>query len=345
MVEVLLVTGPLGAGKTTAVNRLLKLEIASGRRVAVLINEFGAVSVDGGLVGAERPELSGIADLVGGCACCSLREDVVKVLSDWCSQDEGLRPDRIVLETTGLADPTELMDLELDPKLAGRLRIAGVLTVLSALTPLHHLQERTLLRRQAAMASLLAVSKADLDPSAALAWESQLRISRPGLVLMRLWKGEPPEGAPDPWAGTLAAKPAEGGEGPSFGAARAFHVAFDHPVDPDALEALFEDPNARGDLGGELLRAKGIVRFDGWPPRADGSDRWSFQVADGRLEIAPLPSPPGGILPPAMAVVIGLGLDGAAWKRALRRLERAPAGARKKVVLGPHDGPGTLPTP
>ena len=50
LVEVLIVTGPLGAGKTTAVNRLLKAEVAAGRRVAVLINEFGAISVDGTLV-------------------------------------------------------------------------------------------------------------------------------------------------------------------------------------------------------------------------------------------------------------------------------------------------------
>src|SRR5690348_3923543 len=141
MVEVLLVTGPLGAGKTTAVNRLLKREAAEGRRVAVLINEFGAVSVDGSLVAAERPELAGVADLVGGCACCSLREDVVKILAAWCGQPEGTRPDRVVLETTGLADPSDLVDLELDPELQGRLRVAGVLTVVSALTPLHHLKE------------------------------------------------------------------------------------------------------------------------------------------------------------------------------------------------------------
>ncbi len=328
MVEVLIVTGPLGAGKTTAVNRLLKREVAEGRRVAVLINEFGAVSVDGALVNAERPELAGVADLVGGCACCSLREDVVKTLQAWCDQPEATRPERIVLETTGLADPSDLVDLELESALQGKLRVAGVLTVISALTPLHHLAERTLLRRQAAMASLVHLSKTDLDPSAAMAWESQLRAAHPFLALVQLWNGAPPSDAPDPWQGAVReALPAA--DGPSFGSARAFHVGFDHPVDPEALEALFQSPGP----GGELLRAKGVVRFDGWPARADGSDRWSFQVADGRLEIAPLPLPPGGVLPPAMAVVIGLGLDGAAWKRALRGLERAPTGLRKKVVL------------
>lgn len=329
MVEVLIVTGPLGAGKTTAVNRLLKREVASGRRVAVLINEFGAVSVDGALVNAERPELAGVADLVGGCACCSLREDVVKTLAAWCDQDEASRPERIVLETTGLADPSDLVDLELDPTLAGRLRVAGVLTVVSALTPLHHLKERTLLRRQVAMASLLHLSKVDLDPSAAMAWESALREACPNLHQVRLWNGAPPENAPDPWVSEAPSAPDEQAEGPSFGTARAFDLRLDHPVDPEALEALFQSPGP----GGELLRAKGVVTFDGWPARGDGSDRWSFQVADGRLEIAPLPMPSTGLMPPRMAVLIGLGLDATAWKQALRGLERAPTGVRKKVVI------------
>ena len=329
MVEILIVTGPLGAGKTTAVNRLLKTEVTAGRRVAVLINEFGAVSIDGSLVGAELPELAGVADLVGGCACCSLREDVVKTLAAWCEQPPALRPQRILLETTGLADPSELMDLELEPVLHGKVRIAGVLTVVSVLTPLHHLQERILLRRQVATASLLHLSKTDLDPSAAMAWESQLRVAHPGLPMVRLWNGVIPSESPDPWSCAASEGPTQKQDGPSFGSARAFHVAFDHPVDPEALENLFQGPGP----GGELLRAKGIVQFAGWPLRADGSDRWSFQVADGRLEIAPLPLPPDGVAPSLRAVIIGLGLDATAWKQSLRSLERTPRGGRKKVVL------------
>ena len=329
MVEILIVTGPLGAGKTTAVNQLLKTEITAGRRVAVLINEFGAVSVDGSLLDAERPELAGVADLVGGCACCSLREDVVRTLAEWCDQPPPLRPQRILLETTGLADPSELVDLELEPVLHGKVRVSGVLTVVSALTPLHHLQERTLMRRQVATASLLHLSKTDLDPSTAMAWESQLRAAHPRLPIVRLWEGAAPPDAPDPWSAGAPEATIEPGEGPSFGSAKAFHMAFDHPVDPEALEALFQGSGA----GGELLRAKGIVRFHGWPARADGSDRWSFQVADGRLEIAPLSLSSDGVAPPLRAVIIGLGLDAAAWKQSLRSLERVSGGRRKKVIL------------
>ncbi|MBL0212077.1 MAG: GTP-binding protein [Holophagaceae bacterium] len=332
MIEVLIVTGPLGSGKTTAVNRLLKRELAQGRRVAVLINEFGSVGVDGALVDAERPELADIANLVNGCVCCSLRSDVVAALAAWCDRPTGPRPERVVMETTGLADPTELLDLEHEPGLQGRLRLAGCLTIVSCLGPLDHLRNRDLLRRQIALASLVHISKADLDPSLALAWESEIRQAFPHLELAPSRQGETPPGAPDPWLGDVRPLP-EGWlkpEGPSFAEARSLSILWDHPIDPAALEALFQGPPR----GGELLRAKGICAFDGWPARNDGSDLWTFQMADGRLEVAPLPQPSTGAPAARLAVVIGIGLDANAWQKALRGMERAPLGSRKKVVLG-----------
>jgi G3E family GTPase len=333
MLDVLMVTGPLGSGKTTVVNHLLKAELAQGRRVAVLINEFGAVSVDGLLVASGRPELADIANLVDGCVCCSLRGDVVATLSGWCDLPPAARPQRVILETTGLADPTDLVDLEQEPPLAGRMRLAGCLTVVSALTPLGHLQ-RPLLWRQAGLASLVYVSKADLDPSLAMAWESQIRAAFQGHSIQPARMGVPAQPV-DPWAGVLpGAVPAQEGEvGPSFAGARALTLAFDHPLDPEALEALFLRPVAQG----ELLRAKGICAFKDWPARNDGSDRWAFQWADGRLEISPLPAGPGGELADRVAVVIGVGLDWGAWQAGLRSLERPPAGARRKVALRGQD--------
>ncbi len=329
--DILIVTGPLGAGKTTVVNRLLKAEVATGRRVAVLINEFGAISVDGTLVDAERPELAGVANLVNGCVCCSLRDDVVATLKAWCDQPEGQGPERVVLETTGLADPTDLLDLELEPALAGRLRLAGLLTVISCLAPVDHLQTKPLLHRQAALASLIHLSKVDLDPSAAVAWESELRAAFRQIPLVPTRQGVAPEGSPDPWQGDVRALP-EGWAataGPSFTAARSLTLHWDHPVDPEAMEALLLAPPAAG----ELLRAKGVCTFAGWAARNDGSDRWAFQLADGRLEISPLPLMSNGSASVCAAVVIGTGLDGDHWKRALRALERPPEGQRRKMLL------------
>ncbi len=335
--EILIVTGPLGSGKTTAVNALLRRALGEGRRVAVLINEFGAVDVDGTLVAAERPEVAGIASLVNGCVCCSLRDDVVATLAAWADAPAGQRPDRVVLETTGLADPTDLLDLELETALRGRVRIDGVLTVLSCLSPLHHLEQRELLKRQVGLASLLYLSKADLDPSAAVAWEGQLRSGHPALAVVHTRRGVPPEGSPDPWAGDPA-RPEGWTDGPelSFADTRSFSLAFDHPVDPAALEMLFLPPVPEALSAGELLRAKGVCAFAGWAPRSDGSDRWAFQMADGRLEISPLPLSPEGDPPAQLAVLIGTALDQSAWKAALRRLERPPEGARRKLILPSH---------
>jgi G3E family GTPase len=329
--DILIVTGPLGAGKTTAVNRLLKAEVVTGRRVAVLINEFGAISVDGTLVDAERPELAGVENLVNGCVCCSLRDDVVATLKTWCDQPAGQGPERVVLETTGLADPTDLLDLEQEPELQGRLRLAGLLTVISCLTPVDHLKTRPLLHRQAALASLIQLSKADLDPASAVAWESELRATFRQIPLVHTRHGEAPAGSPDPWLGDLRPLP-EGwapSEGASFSAARSLTLHWDHPVDPAALEALLLAPPAEG----ELLRAKGVCAFAGWAPRNDGSDRWAFQLADGRLEISPLPLQADGNASNCAAVVIGTGLDHPWWQKALRVLERAPTGQRKKAFL------------
>ena len=331
--DILIVTGPLGAGKTTAVNRLLKAEVAAGRRVAVLINEFGSISIDGTLVDAERPELAGVENLVNGCVCCSLRDDVVATLKAWCDQPEDQRPERVVLETTGLADPTDLLDLEHDPVLDGRLRLTGLLTVISCLTPVDHLQTRPLLHRQAALASLIHLSKADLDPSAAVAWEGEVRSVFRQIPLALTRHGVAPEGSPDPWLGDVRPLP-EGwaASGPtSFSEARSLTLAWDHPLDPAALETLLLAPPTQG----EVLRAKGVCAFAGWAIRNEGSDRWAFQLADGRLEISPLPLGADGTAPACVAVVIGTNLDHGQWKKDLRKLEAPPEGARRKVALRP----------
>jgi G3E family GTPase len=327
--ELLIVTGPLGAGKTTVVNRLLRDSLREGHRVALVVNEFGETSVDGTILLPFRPELEGIANLVNGCVCCSLRKDVVETLARWASRPTGDRPSRVVLETTGLADPVDLVDLEREEVLQGRLRLAGILTVLSCLTPTETLLVDPVLHHQILLASHLFLSKGDLDKEAERRWLEALRRDYPSVAVHTAVLGRPDSETTDPWRGDLKATPAEGRRGTSsFGSARSTTLRWDHPVDPEGLDRLLRNPLP----GGTLLRAKGICRFEGWPARDDGSDRWIFQFADWRVDLAPFPLLEGEPAP-TECVVIGRDLDLASWRRALRELERPPKGARRRMIL------------
>ncbi len=118
---VTVLTGFLGSGKTTLLRRLLKAE--GGARVAVLINEFGEVGLDHLMVNVTRNTVL----LQNGCVCCSVRSELRSGLRELLNSRTGGNPvlDRIVIETTGLADPVPLVQtLVVDPMLRNRLRLS-----------------------------------------------------------------------------------------------------------------------------------------------------------------------------------------------------------------------------
>ncbi|MCJ7872148.1 GTP-binding protein [Phaeobacter sp. J2-8] len=166
-VPITLLTGFLGAGKTTWLSRALRDETAD--RVAVLVNEFGAVGIDHLLVGTIAPDT---VLLNSGCVCCQIRgelKDAILTLIAQARSGEIPQFDRIVIETTGLADPSQILStLTFDPVLHNQVVLQDVVTVADALNgaSLHAKQPEWV--AQVAAASTILLSKTDLVPQTRL---------------------------------------------------------------------------------------------------------------------------------------------------------------------------------
>jgi G3E family GTPase len=158
------VTGFLGAGKTSLINRLLGAPALVDS--LVIVNEWGEIGLDHLLYEAVAGE---VISLNSGCLCCTLRGDLIDTLHDLLDRrDAGALPPfgRVILETTGLADPAPiLLALGADRRLAMRLRLAGVTTLVDAVNGLATLALHREAQRQAALADRIGVSKSDLLPA------------------------------------------------------------------------------------------------------------------------------------------------------------------------------------
>ncbi len=162
-VPLILLTGFLGAGKTTVLNRVLGAQ--HHRRVAVIVNELGRIDIDGKLLKARAGD---VVELVGGCVChqVSTQEEL------WSALDEVLdrsRPEIIVLETTGIAEPAPILAglADLTTRAAEKVRVtpAGVVTVVDAAAAVATFERHAEARAQVVAADRLLVSKLDLVSS------------------------------------------------------------------------------------------------------------------------------------------------------------------------------------
>jgi G3E family GTPase len=161
MIPVSVLTGFLGSGKTTVLARLLRRPEFS--RTAVIINEFGEVGLDHDLVEASDESL---VQLQTGCLCCAVRGDLVRTLDDLLRRrEQGTVPrfERVLIETSGLADPAPILQsLMLDATLAGRLSLQGVVTTVDAVNGVATLQRQPESVKQVAVADSLLLTKTDL---------------------------------------------------------------------------------------------------------------------------------------------------------------------------------------
>jgi G3E family GTPase len=185
-VPVTLLTGFLGAGKTTLLNHLLQQPEMAG--TAVLINEFGEIGLDHLLV----ETLDGDAVLLqAGCLCCTIRGDLAAALQRLAERAATTPLRRVVIETTGLADPLPILQtLMADPAIGRHFLLDGVVTLVDAVHGLTTLDRQPEALRQAAVADRLLVSKADLAGEAALrALRERLREINPGAPLLLAAQG------------------------------------------------------------------------------------------------------------------------------------------------------------
>jgi G3E family GTPase len=278
-IPVTLITGFLGSGKTTLLNRLIGSPAFA--RAAVVINEFGEIAIDPLLVDAPAEHL---VVLDNGCIFCSARGDLATALRTLARpQPEGVPPfDRVLVETTGLADPVPLMEtLCEDAHMAERFRPQGVVTLVDGVNGAEQLRSFAEPVKQVAIADRLLVSKSDLaTPAAQESLRARLRALNPGapivpvvtadvdahIALGSAWQAED-EGAFD-WVARAeqvkaACSDVDMPHLPASDLLQSFTIWHEAPVLRAGL-VLWLDKLA-GLKGAKLLRMKGVLNVEGAP--------------------------------------------------------------------------------
>lgn len=251
-IPVILVTGYLGAGKTTLVNYLLGSAELAGKDIALIINEFSPVGVDGALV---RDDVAAKYEINRGSLFCSCTKG--ELLETLQAISRQVKPDAVIVEATGIATPADFIEMIDAPDLAERFTVRCSVAVVDAKTFPVTAATLQAARRQAYWADGLVINKIDLvGPTELDKLRDMLSGLNPDAPQVQVVRGEIPEG----FLGSLTHTPRGGS------------AADAPPIDIYTLQLTSETPVDRGgfesavrSLGHKLLRLKGNVDFGDGP--------------------------------------------------------------------------------
>ncbi|MDR6552873.1 GTP-binding protein [Paenibacillus qinlingensis] len=320
-VHVYVLSGFLGSGKTTLLTKAIDYFTEAGRKPAVIMNEIGEVNLDGQLIANEVP----MSELLGGCICCSSRGDLGTALNELVT---GEQPDLIFVESTGIANPMEVIDEITDASLLLPIELSAIITVVDApqLLELNRTSRGKtfrLMRDQIRCANLLLLNKTDLlqestlqevhelvrewNPYAEMHYTvfSQIDIK----LIEDMHTGESGR-AVEQVDTNDEAQPHSHEHHHSHNHVMAYTHFFERAVDSNAFEEFVSK------LPREVYRAKGILSF------SDTSSRFLFQYAYREMDFVKI-TPKGDV--PDVAVFIGENFAKDAIRAELLRLEAMPA--------------------
>jgi G3E family GTPase len=277
---VIILTGFLGAGKTTLLNRILTAD--HGRRIAVIVNEFGEVGVDHHLLLASDQE---VVQMNNGCICCTVRGDLVRALFQLLEHRAAF--DTVVIETTGLAEPAPVAQtLYVDEAIRREFTLAGVVTVVDAKHIAGQIDASEEAREQISFADLLLLNKTDLSTPQELD-ELEQKIS--GLnAIAKICRSRNADvdlaAVLEPAHADLAQRIEDAVAAHHSGHHHHLHVSTVCIVEPGALDGLKVSMWFRSliaECGPDMLRMKGILNLRG------DADQFLFQGVQTELEGRP----------------------------------------------------------